>query len=286
MGYETILTEVDDVGVATITLNRPDQRNAIDFTMDGELSDAFAKFEADEAVRAIVVTGAGKAFCAGFDLSGGANAFGRETHEAHDRELGVDSDQIAEKWALWRMDTPVIGAINGAAVGVGMTMSLLFDVCYVAEDAKLSFVFTRRGIIPEANSTWILPRLVGVTRALELMLGARTISGYEAADIGLVARSLPREDVLRAAQEYAREIAVHTAPGATALVKRLVYDNLAQTDRLAAMQRETKLTWWAGEQTDAVEGVMSYLENRDPKWQGSKHPDIPEALRDPLSSGG
>lgn len=285
MSHETIITDVDDVGVATVTLNRPDARNAFNLTMQREFFEAMWQFEADDAVRAIVVTGAGKGFCSGVDLADGG-AFGAEAHAEHDAELGVDSDTIAEKSAFWTMRTPVIGALNGAAVGAGLTLSLLFDVRFAAEDAKLAFVFSRRGIIPEANSTWLLPRLVGVSRAMELLVGAQTVLGTEAAEIGLVSRALPAGEVLPAAQEFARDIAVNCAPLPTALIKRLVSEGLTQTDRLASMQRETKLTWWVGEQPDAVEGVMAYLEKRDPVWAGSKSTELPEKLADPTGSGG
>lgn len=285
MSHETIITDVDDVGVATVTLNRPDARNAFNLTMQREFFEAMWQFEADDAVRAIVVTGAGKGFCSGVDLAD-SGAFGAEAHAEHDAELGVDSDTIAEKSAFWTMRTPVIGALNGAAVGAGLTLSLLFDVRFAAEDAKLAFVFSRRGIIPEANSTWLLPRLVGVSRAMELLVGAQTVLGTEAAAIGLVSRALPAGEVLPAAQEFARDIAVNCAPLPTALIKRLVSEGLTQTDRLASMQRETKLTWWVGEQPDAVEGVMAYLEKRDPVWTGSKSTELPEKLADPTGSGG
>ena len=278
MGYETILTEVDDVGVATITFNRPDQRNAFNFEMDREFHEAMWELDADEAVRAIVVTGAGRAFCAGLDLSAGGDAFGAETHEAHDRELGVDSDTVAHRSAFWTMATPVIGAINGAAIGAGLTVPLLFDIRLVAEDAKLAFVFARRGVMAEANSTWLLPRLVGVSRALELLLTGRTFTGTEAAEMGLVSAALPADEVLTAATDLARDLAVNCAPSSVALIKRLVHDGLVQSDRIASMQRETKITWWIGEQPDAVEGVMSFLEKRSPDWEGSKHVELPHDL--------
>lgn len=276
---DTIITEVDEIGVATITLNRPEQRNAINFEMDRAFHDAMWGFDADDDVRAIVVTGAGKAFCSGFDLSAGGEAFGRATHEAHDRQLGVDSDSVAERAAFWNMRTPVIAAINGAAIGVGLTLPLLFDIRIAAEDAKLAFIFPRRGILPEANSTWLLPRIVGLSWALELLLTGRTISGAEAAQMGLVSRAVPGDQVLEEALELARDIAVNCAPTPIAITKKLVYQGLGETDRLAAMQRETKLTWWIGEQPDAVEGVMSFFEKREPRWSGSKHVEIPEGLR-------
>ena len=270
----TVLVDVDD-GVAIVTLNRPEKRNAINFQMDAELHAALERLDRDESVRAIVITGAGEAFCSGFDISAGAATFGAETHAAHDETLGVDSDAVAERAAFWRMATPTIAAINGAAMGVGITLPLLFDIRLAAESAKIGFVFTRRGIIPEANSNWLLPRLIGVSRALELLMSGRTITGKEAAEYGIVSRALPTDEVLPAALELARDIATNTAPGSVAIVKRLVYQGLEETDRIAAMQRETKLTWLVGEQPDAMEGVLSFLERRPPVWRGTKHVELP-----------
>ena len=276
--YETVLVDVDE-GVATLTLNRPDAMNAFDHTMDRELHEAMWLLEADEAVRVIVVTGAGRAFCSGIDMSGGADVFGAEAHEAHDAAQGVDSDSVPDRSAFWTMRTPVIGAINGAAVGAGLTVPMLFDLRIVAEDAKLGFVFTRRGIVPDANICWLLPRLVGVERALELLVSGRMFSGEEAVAMGLALKAVPREDVLAEAQALAREIATWSAPAASGLVKQLVYEFLGETDRAAAFARETKVIWWAGEQPDAVEGVMSFLEKREPSWAGSKLVELPADLR-------
>jgi enoyl-CoA hydratase/carnithine racemase len=277
-GYETILVDQDG-GVATITFNRPDAMNAFDHIMDREFHEAMWALEADESVRVIVVTGAGRAFCAGIDLSAGAGVFGAEAHEEHDAALGVDADTIPARSAFWTMRTPVIGAINGAAVGAGLTVPMLFDLRIVAEDATLSFVFTQRGIVPDANITWLLPRLIGVERALDLLLTGRKFTGAEAAELGLALRAVPRDQVLAEAQALARELAVRSAPAPVGLVKQLVYESLGETDRAAAFARETKVIWWAGEQPDAVEGVMSYLEKRDPAWEGSKHAELPEELR-------
>lgn len=275
--YETILVDVD-AGVATVTFNRPEQHNAINLQMELDLHDALWALERDDAVRAIVVTGAGRSFCSGVDISSGGAAFGADAHAEHDAALGVTSDTLWERVAYWTMRTPVIGAINGAAIGVGLTLPMLFDIRYVAEDAKLSFVFTRRGIIPEANSTWLVPRLVGLSRGLELLLSGRTFSGREAAEIGLCSRALPSDEVLPAAQELARDIAVNTAPLSVATTKRLVYEFMDAADRPAAIARETKLTWWVGEQPDAVEGVMAWFEKRDPSWSVSKHLAPPDGL--------
>ena len=278
MEFETVLVEVD-AGVATLTLNRPDAMNAFDHTLDREFHEAMWLLEADEAVRVIVVTGAGRAFCSGIDLSGGADVFGADAHAAHDEAQGVDSDSVPERSAFWTMRTPVIGAINGAAVGAGLTVPMLFDLRIVAADAKLGFVFTRRGIVPDANICWLLPRLVGVERALELLVSGRMFSGEEAAAMGLALKAVPREDVLPEALALAREIATWSAPAAAGLVKQLVYSFLGETDRAAAFARETKVIWWAGEQPDAMEGVMSFLEKREPAWTTSKLVELPADLR-------
>jgi enoyl-CoA hydratase/carnithine racemase len=277
--YETVLVDVDDHGVATLTLNRPDAMNAFDHTMDREFHEAMWALEADEAVRVIVVTGAGRAFCAGIDMAGGADVFGADAHAAHDAAQGVDSDTVGDRSAFWRMRTPVIGAINGAAVGAGLTVPMLFDLRIVADDAKLGFVFTRRGIVPDANICWLLPRLVGVERALDLLVSGRMFNGTEAAAMGLALRAVPRDQVLSEALALAHEIATLSAPGAAGLVKQLVYEFLGETDRAAAFARETKVIWWAGEQPDAVEGIMSFLEKRTPAWVTSKHVELPADLR-------
>ncbi len=275
---DTVLVDLDD-GVATLTLNRPDAMNAFDHTMDREFHEAMWLLDADEAVRVIVVTGAGRAFCSGIDMSGGADVFGADAHVAHDEAQGVDSDSVPERSAFWKMRTPVIGAINGAAVGAGLTVPMLFDLRIVAADAKLGFVFTRRGIVPDANICWLLPRLVGVERALELLVSGRMFSGEEAVAMGLALRAVPKEDVLSEAQALARELATWPAPAAAGLVKQLVYEFLGETDRQAAFARETKVIWWAGEQPDAMEGVMSFLEKRTPVWTTSKHAELPAELR-------
>jgi enoyl-CoA hydratase/carnithine racemase len=226
--------------------------------------------EADDDVRAIVVTGAGDAFCSGFDISDPA-AFGADMHKEHDEQLGVDSDTMSERVAYWRMATPVIGAINGSAIGAGLTVPMLYDVRFAAEDAKLSFRFTRLGILPDAASHWLLPRIVGVSRAMELLMTGRTFTGAEAAELGLVSKALPRDQVLPAAQDFAHDLAANCAPASVALVKRLVNRFLGEPDIAAAMALETKLVWWSGEQPDAMEGVMAWMQRRPPEWKLSKH---------------
>jgi enoyl-CoA hydratase/carnithine racemase len=156
---------------------------------------------------------------------------------------------------------------------------MLFDIRIVADDAKLGFVFTRRGILPDANITWLLPRLVGLERALELLLTGRMFSGTDAAAMGLALRAVPRDQVLPEAQALARELVRASAPVAVGLTKQLVYGSLGETDRKAAFARETKLIWWSGEQADATEGVMAFFERRDPSWTVSKHAQPPEELQ-------
>lgn len=273
MEYETVLVEIDN-GVATLTLNRPDALNAFDMTMDREFHEAMWALESDEAVRVIVVTGAGKAFSSGLDLtSGGAALSGAEA--AHESELGLNSQGVAERSAFWKMRTPVIAAINGAAIGAALTVALLMDIVIVAEDAKLRLPFNRIGVVPDANATWLLPRLIGTQRALELFWTGRFFSGTEAVDLGLALKSVPREEVLGTALELAREIAVFAAPAAAGLTKELVYTGLLETDRQAAFALETKIIFWLGQQPDAMEGVMALLQKREPSFTGPKDAPLP-----------
>jgi enoyl-CoA hydratase/carnithine racemase len=276
--YKYVEVDVDDTGVAVVTLNRPEAKNAMNLAMTGEVSDALWALDADEAVRAIVVTGAGSAFCAGVDVSEGASTFDAAGHAEHNAELGVTDEGITDRYALWRMRTPTIAAINGAAIGAGMTVTLLFDIRIAAEDARLRFPFVRMNLVPEASSTWILPRLIGVSRTLELVLTGRFFTGAEAAQMGVVSRAVPRDDVLPAALELAREIATYAAPLAAGVTKDLVYRALESTDRSDTMTEETRLTWWAGTQPDTVEGVTALMTNGVPNFKQSKHTPVPDDL--------
>jgi enoyl-CoA hydratase/carnithine racemase len=275
--YETILVGFAD-GVATITLNRPEKLNAFNGRMTAELSHAFAALDDDDDTRAIVVTGAGRAFSSGADLSGaGEDTFGGGNREMRRREAeGVAQAERPRR--PWEMSTPVIGAINGAAVGMGLTLPCQWDIRVVAEDAKLGFVFNRRGVIPEANSLWIVPRLVGLSRAFELLGTGRYFTGREAAEIGLASQALPADQVLPAAQAIGREFTL-AAPTSVAITKRLLYAQLMQTDRAEAQALESRLFAWAGRQPDSKEGVGAFLQKRDPKWTMSKTRDLPEELR-------
>jgi enoyl-CoA hydratase/carnithine racemase len=273
MSESHVLCEVKD-RVALITLNRPERRNAFTWPMGDALHDAFRRFDADDDVRAMVVTGAGRSFCAGAELG----ARREKTFEQRHREGEPAQRRVAIR--PWEVRKPIIAAINGAAVGVGLTLPLQWDIRIAALDAKLGFVFVRRGVIPEAMSTWILPRLVGVARAAELLLSGRIFSGEEAAALGVVSEAVPRQDVLPRALELARDIAVHTAPVSVALAKRMLWEHLGSGDPVAAGQREAKAFWWCGRQPDAREGVTAFLEKREPRWSMRPSTDLPEI--DPL----
>jgi len=169
------------------------------------------------------------------------------------------------------MATPIIAAMNGSAVGVGITLPLQWDIRIVAREAKLGFVFNRRGVIPEANSLWIVPRLIGVSRAMELLLTGRLFTGEEAAEMGLASRAVEREQVLPTAIELADDIASNVAPASAAITKRLIYRFLGEPDRHAAQGVESQAFWWTGQESDSAEGVTAFLEKRTPSWKLSKH---------------
>ena len=269
MDYEQILFGVED-GVATITLNRPDKLNAFTGRMGLEWGDALARCDEDDAVRAVVVTGAGKAFCAGADLSRGKDAFAGTGEASRERPKPARAPLQP-----WQVRKPVIAAINGHAIGVGITFPLQCDVRFVAEDAKLCFAFVRRGVIPELASHVILARVVGLSRAADLLLSGRTFSGREAAELGLASRALPAADVLPAALAWARDVAANTAPASVALSKRLLWEGLVDSVP-SVMRKEEAVFRWVSRQPDAVEGVVSFVEKRAPRWQLRPSRDLPD----------
>jgi len=262
--YRSILVEVES-GVAVVTLNRPAQLNAMTPTMGRELGHAFTALESEVSVRAIVVTGAGRGFCAGAALDDEGSTFRPDADGNH--EIGPPLSDMR----CWEMDTPILAAINGPAVGMGLTYPLQWDIRLVAEDAKLAFAFTRRGLIPEASSLWLLSRAIGASLALELLLTGRTFLGAEAARIGLVARALPASEVLGATVEIAHAIAECSAPASVAATKRMFYAQLASADRDGARADERAAFAWFAGQPDAREGITSFLERRRPEWTMSKH---------------
>jgi enoyl-CoA hydratase/carnithine racemase len=258
--YETLLVEVDR-GVALVTLNRPTRLNALDRQMTGDLFAALRAFEADDSVRAVVVTGAGRAFCAGADLEDG--------FEGRTGDVGVDG--AAQRPSVldmrpWEMRTPILAAINGAAVGMGLTYPLMWDIRIAADDAQMGLVFTRRGLLPEGNSLWLLARLIGASRALELLLSGRLFSGEEAAQLGVVSRAVPARDVVDTTLELAADIAANTSPTAVALTKRLFYRQLDGCDRIAGRKEELEAFRWLAGRPDVREGVAAFREQRTPDW--------------------
>jgi enoyl-CoA hydratase/carnithine racemase len=285
--YETVLVDVDG-RVALVTLNRPDQLNAFNRQMTAELLDALTTLDADEGVRAIVVTGAGRSFCAGAELgagvidtgdgaeAGAATGAGDTDDGAAPKDAGAatgagtatEDDRRAGALGVrpWEMGTPIIAAINGAAVGMGLTYPLMWDIRIAAEDAKLGLVFTRRGLLPEGNSLWLLARLIGASKAAELLLTGRIFSGREAVDLGVVSRAVPKGEVVDTALELAADIAANTSPTAVALTKRMFYRYLEEDDRMAARAEELELFGWMARRPDAREGMTAFREKRPPDW--------------------
>jgi enoyl-CoA hydratase/carnithine racemase len=265
--YQHIRFEIEEQ-VATLTLNRPEQLNAFTARMGVEWGDALARCDADDEVRAVIITGAGRAFCAGADLARGKDAFGDAPRAERPRP---------ERKPLqpWQVRKPVVAAINGHAIGVGLTLPMQCDVRFVAEDAKLAFAFVRRGVMPELASHVIVSRVAGLSRAADLLLSGRTFSGREAAELGLASRALPAAEVLPAALAWAREVALHTAPASVAISKRLLWEGVA--DSVPAMLRkEEALFAWVRQQPDAIEGVVSFVEKRPPSWKLRPSKDLPD----------
>lgn len=275
--YETLTVERDGP-IAVITFNRPEVMNALNWRMGLELRHSVHHADQDDDVRVIVVTGKGRAFCAGQDMSTGTTAFRRGDTPDEDLRARVTAElTVQNPKQYWEMNTPIIAAINGAAVGAGITIPLQFDLRVVAEEAKLGFVFARRGVLPELNSTMTLPLMTGVPRALELLMTGRIFSGREAVAYGLANEALPAEQVLPRAMELAREIAVNAAPVTVALVKRLVWENAALGTTLGDVQRRnSQLFRWTTQQPDAAEGPAAFLQKRDPQWTMRKNADFPD----------
>lgn len=271
MNLSTVLYDVND-GVAIITLNRPDAMNAWTPQLSDELSLAMGQADADDAVRAVVVTGAGRAFCAGADLSGGESGF----------LGGRPGDDNRPRLLPHHVRKPVIAAINGHAVGVGITYPMLCDIRIASETAKIQFAMVRRGILPELGSHALLPRVIGFSRASELLLTGRMILGAEAAALGVVSQSLPAEAVLPAALDMARDIAANVAPVSAAVAKRLMWEgvNMPIDAMIAA---EGRLIPRMAAMPDSTEGVKAFFEKRTPEWTLSVSRDanslIDEALR-------
>ena len=262
-----------DKGVAKITLYQPEKMNAFNPVMRKELIALFTEADQDDAVRAVVVTGAGSAYCAGADLSNGGSTF----DQSKKNTIGDHRDgggQVA--LAIFNCRKPVIAAINGHAVGIGITMTLAMDMRIVAEDAKIGFVFAKRGVVMEACSSWFLPRIVGMGKATELAYTGRVFRAVEEKDSGLFNYVLPKEEVLEKAMEIATEIASHTSAISVALNKALLWHGLGEKDPQSAHLLDSRCFYWAGKQKDAKEGIQSFLEKRKPDFTMRPSTEMPD----------
>lgn len=271
--------EVKD-GIATITLNRPERMNAFTSEMRDDLIDAFNKTDADDAVRAVIVTGAGKAFCAGADLSEGGNTFNYD-ELANERRASAKVGDIYRDGGgmvtlrIFKSLKPVIGAINGAAVGIGMTMQLPMDIRLSSTQARFGFVFSRRGIVPEAASSWFLSRLVGMQAALEWCYTGKVFNAQEALNNRLVRSLHEPDDLLPAARALAREIADNTAPVSIALTRQMMWRMAGAEHPMQAHQIDSRAIQSRGQSADAKEGVTSFLEKRQPVYPNKVSTDMP-----------
>ena len=276
-GFEHIRYGVED-RVATIELHRPDRLNAFTGTMMRELISAFDLVDADDGVSAVIVTGSGRAFCAGADLGGGGGTFaGPELSEEGGDGVRRDGGGTVSL-RIFDCTKPVIAAINGPAVGVGITMTLPMDVRMASTDAKMGFVFVRRGIVPEACSSWFLPRIVGISRAQEWVATGRVFGAEEALAGGLV-RSLHAPDrLLDDARALAREIADHAAPVSVALARRMLWRMLGAAHPMEAHRADSRGMQVRGRSADAVEGVTSFLEKRPPRFVDRVSDGLPDIL--------
>ena len=262
--------------VLTITLSRPERLNAWTQTMFGELMDAFDRADADDEVRAVIVTGAGRAFCAGADLERGGETFTKREHEDPDSIPRDNGGQLTLR--IFDSTKPVIAAINGPAVGIGATMTLPMDVRLAADDARIGFVFARRGIVPEACSSWFLPRVVGISRAMEWVATGRVFAASEALEAGLVRSLHPKAELLDAAGALAREIADNTAPVSVALARRMMWRMLGAEHPMLAHRADSRGMFARGRSADAAEGIAAFLEKRSADFPDKVSGGLPDVM--------
>lgn len=290
MTYETIRYDVAD-RIATITLSRPDKMNTFTARMMHEMIDAFDRVDADDEVRAVIVTGDGRAFCAGADLGQGAKTFdyadrpdkprGNDSPIRPDGTVDYEHPAVRDGGGLltlriYKCLKPVIAAVNGAAVGIGITMQLPMDIRIASESAKFGFVFARRGIVPEAASSWFLPRIVGIAKALEWCFSGRVFGADEALAGGLVSRVVAPEKLIETATAIAREIADNSAPVSVALTRQMLWRMLGAADPMDAHRIDSRAIWSRGRTADAKEGVVSFLEKRSAEYPDRVSADMPD----------
>ncbi|HTI31651.1 MAG TPA: crotonase/enoyl-CoA hydratase family protein [Sphingomonas sp.] len=287
--FETIRYAVDD-GIATLTLHRPERMNAFTPVMMREMIAAFDLADADDAVRAVIVMGEGKAFCAGADLGSGGETFdyakrggkwGEASPIRNDGSVDFDHPGVRDGGGrltlrIFASKKPVIGAINGAAVGIGATMTLPMDFRLASDSARFGFVFARRGIVPEAASSWFLPRLVGISQALEWCYSGRVFGADEALKGGLVRSVHAPDDLLAAARALAKELTAESAPVSIALTRQAMWRMLGAAHPMEAHRLDSRMIWLRGASGDAREGVSSFLEKRESKFVDKVSADLPD----------
>lgn len=274
MSFETITTEVTD-GILTLTLNRPEMLNAFNQTMLSEMIAAFDEADADDNVRAIIVTGAGRGFCAGADLSSGGNTFDADARDDRAGGLQPDGGGLLTL-RIYELKKPIIAAINGPAVGVGVTMTLPMDIRIASENAKFGFVFARRGIVPEACSSYFLPRVVGISQALDWCYSGKVFPAQEALAGGLVRSLHPADELLDAARAIAREISANTSAVSVTLIRQMMWRMLGADHPMEAHKIDSRGIYHRGRSDDAKEGVNAFLEKRPAEFPGKVSEDLPD----------
>ena len=275
MAPEQITVDVSD-RILTLTLNRPERLNAWTQTMFRELMEAFERADADDEVRAVIVTGAGRAFCAGADLERGGDTFTKREHEDADTIPRDSGGRLTLR--IFESAKPVIAAINGPAVGIGATMTLPMDVRLAADDARIGFVFVRRGIVPEACSSWFLPRVVGISRAMEWVATGRVFDAREALEGGLVRSLHPKSELLDAARSLAREIVENAAPVSVALARRMLWRMLGAEHPMLAHRADSRGMLVRGRSADAAEGIAAFLEKRPANFPDKISDGLPDVM--------
>ncbi len=274
MSYSQILYDVED-GVLTITMNRPEKLNAFTGTMMTEMIDAFDRSDADDSIRAVIVTGAGRAFCAGADLGAGGATFDADGRADRPKGLNRDGGGLLTL-RIFDSKKPVIAAVNGPAVGIGVTMTLAMDIRLAADVARFGFVFARRGIVPEACSSWFLPRVVGISRALEWAYSGRVFPAEEALEGGLVRSIHPKDQLIATARGIAREIADNTSAISVSLIRQMMWRMLGADHPMEAHKLDSRGVYYTGRSPDAREGVEAFLEKRPAHFPGKVSKDLPE----------
>ena len=298
VNFNTITTEVSD-GIFTLTLNRPDRMNAFTGEMMQEMVSAFDIADADDAVRAVIVTGSGdRAFCAGADLGAGGDTFDYKKRAdrmiygspfREDGSVDLSHESVRDSGGrltlrIFNSKKPVIGAINGAAVGIGATMQLAMDFRMASETARFGFVFARRGIVPEAASSWFLPRLVGISQALDWCYSGRVFGAEEALSGGLIRSIHAPADLLPAARDFAKQLVAESAPVSIALTRQMLWRMLGASHPMDAHKVDSRAIWMRGQSSDAREGVTSFLEKRAATYNDSvaeQFPDLGPWMDDP-----